>query len=177
MFAVLSEINCLKTLNNFGVYPDEFYTDIDLFRNRAVSFKDATLMVIFAGSFRFNKRLTIEMVKNFVKRASSDEDSGIKKVYVLSDVTIPSLNKYYKYTSTIQKVDIMRSWNAVRKDIDIWKFLRTEKKESKCYMSSYDLGNATDYEEVYKSPDRKNTEDEYVKLIFIPDIKSMLSIS
>lgn len=177
MFAVLSEINCLDKLNKLGVYPDEFYTDLDTFRNRAITFKDATLMVIFAGSFRFNKRHTIEMIKNFVKRASSEKDSGIKKVYVLSDVVIPSLNKYYKYLSSIDRVDIMRSWSVARSDVDIWKFLQTEKHESKCFMSSYDLGNATPFVEAYTSPERHNTEDEYTKLIFIPNIKEMLSLS
>lgn len=167
----------METLNKLGVYPDEFYTDLDTFRNRAITFKDATLMVIFAGSFRFNKRHTIEMIKNFVKRASSEKDSGIKKVYVLSDVVIPSLNKYYKYLNTIDRVDIMRSWDAVRTDVDIWKFLKTEKRESKCFMSSYDLGNANSYRDAYTSPERKNTEDEYTKLIFIPNIKEMLSLS
>ena len=77
MLAILSEINCLDVLNSKGVYPDEFYTDIDKFKGNTVAFREATIFVIFAGNCRFNKKHTIELVKSLTKRADSELDKGI----------------------------------------------------------------------------------------------------
>lgn len=175
MLAILSEINCLKLLNSKGVYPDEFYTDIDIFKNNAVSFRDATVIVIFAGNCRFNKKHTIELVKSLMKRADSSLDASISHVYVVSDMTIAELRSYYKYEGNINKVSIMHGWDEVKGGIDIWSKLQGEKKEAKCFYSAYDTGDCSKALAEYEK--RGNKEDEYIELISIPKLKKLLATS
>lgn len=175
MLAILAEIDCLKVLNSKGVYPDEFYTDIEKFKKNTVFFNDATVIVIFAGNCHFNKKHTIELVKNLTKRADSDMDKGVSHVYVVSDMTIAGLRSYYKYEGNIDKVSIMHGWNSVKDNVDIWKKLQGTPKEAKCYFSDYDIGNIEDALERYEA--RGSKEDEYIRLIVVPDVKKMLSIS
>lgn len=173
MLAILSEINCLDVLNSKGVYPDEFYTDIDKFKGNTVAFREATIIVIFAGNCRFNKKHTIELVKSLTKRADSELDKGIEHVYVVSDMTIAGLRSYYKYEGNIDLVSIMHGWDSVKDNVDIWSKLQNSPKETICYMSSYDDGNIDDALERYNN--RFKQEDEYVKLIVVPDVKKLLS--
>ena len=175
MLTILSEINCLEKLNTLGVYPDEFYTDIEIFKNNTASFRDATVLVIFAGNCAFNKKHTIELVKNLMKRASSESDFGVKAVYVVSDTVIPSLTSYYKYTGNLDVVDIMRGWNSVKSGVNIWSKLSSRKKDSKLFLSSYDECNSEAAREAYKN--RHRAEDDYIRLIQIPNVKEMLSLS
>lgn len=175
MLAILSEINCLKVLNEKGVYPDEFYTDIEKFKNNTVFFRDATIIVIFAGNCHFNKKHTIELIKSLTKRADSENDTSVSHVYVISDMTIAGLRSYYKYEGNIDLVSIMHGWNSVKDDVDIWKKLQNEPKESKCYLSDYDLGDIRDAKARYDA--RFSKEDAYIKLITIPDVKKMLQSS
>lgn len=175
MLAILSEINCLSVLNSKGVYPDEFYTDIEKFKNNTVFFKEATIIVIFAGNCHFNKKHTIELIKSLTKRADSEKDMGISHVYIISDMTIAGLRSYYKYEGNIDTVSIMHGWNSVRDNVDIWKKLQNEPKQAKCYLSSYDTGNIDELVKSYNS--RFSKEDDYIKLIVVPDVKKMLSMS
>lgn len=173
MLAILSEINCLGVLNSKGVYPDEFYTDIDKFKSNTVSFREATVIVIFAGNCRFNKKHTIELVKSLKKRADSEFDKSIKHVYVVSDMTIAGLRSYYKYEGSIDLVSIMHGWNSVKDNVDIWAKLQNSPRKTICYLSSYDDGDITDALERYNN--RFKQEDEYAKLIVVPDVKKLLS--
>jgi hypothetical protein len=175
MLAILSEINCLSVLNNKGVYPDEFYTDIEKFKKNTIFFTDATIIVIFAGNCHFNKKHTIELIKNLMKRADTASDKGISHVYVISDMTIAGLRSYYKYEGNIDTVSIMHGWSAVKNDVDIWKKLQNEPKKAKEFLSSYDEGVATDAFNRHNA--RYSKEDEYIKLIVVPDVKKMLSLS
>ena len=173
MLAILSEINCLSVLNAKGVYPDEFYTDIEKFKNNTVSFRDATIIVIFAGNCRFNKKHTIELVKNLTKRADSEQDKGVSHVYVVSDMTIAGLRSYYKYEGNIDTVNIMHGWDCVKTGVDIWSKLQNEPKKAICYMSNYDLGNIEEPLKEYEA--RYKPEDEYARLIVVPNVKKLLS--
>lgn len=175
MLAVLSESNCLQSLNNLGVYPDRFYTDFDAFRNESTTFVGATVIIIFAGSNHFNKRLVINVAKSLMKRAENQGDVGITHVYVFSDIAISGLYAYYKYRDRLDVVDVMRGWSAVRKDVSPWAKLRSEKKESVVRLSKYDMGDAEAQREAYKN--LYSSEDEYRKLIVVPDIREQLKTS
>lgn len=174
MLAILSEINCLSVLNSKGVYPDEFYTDIEKFKASTVHFREATIIVIFAGNCRFNKKHTIELVKSLTKRAESEVDKGISHVYVVSDMTIAGLRSYYKYEGSIDTVNIMHGWSCVKTGVDIWAKLKNEPKKSICYMSNFDLGNIENALKDYEN--RHKPEDEYIRLIVVPDVKKLLSV-
>lgn len=173
MLVVLSEINCLGVLKSKGVHPDAFYTDVESFKNNSVFLQDATIIVLFAGNCRFNKKHTIELIKSLQKRAESDVDKGISHVYVVSDMTVAGLRSYYKYEGNIDTVSIMRGWNEVKAGVDIWKKLATPPKETKVYLSDYDSGDASKAVDKYNS--RFSSEDEYIKLIVEPDLKKMLA--
>ena len=175
MLAILSEINCLSTLQAKGVYPDEFYTDLEKFKNNTVFFRDATVIVIFAGNCQFNKKHTIELVKNLLKRAETKQDLGISHVYVVSDMTIAGLRSYYKYEGNIDRVSIMHGWNAEVDNVDIWSKLQNEPKQSREFHSQYWQGVADDALAKYNA--RFSKEDEYIKLIKVPNLKAMLHTS
>lgn len=177
MLVILSEINCLDNLRRLGVEPDEFYTDMRQFDNNSVTFREATIVVIFAGNCAFNKKRTIELVKNLMKRASATNDFGIKAVYVVSDTVIPSLSSYYKYTGNLNTVDIMNSWNVVKAGVDIWLKLSKRSVSDKCktYFSDYDKGICDEARAAYEK--RHKSEDDYVKLIKVPSVKEILQLS
>lgn len=174
MLAVLAEINCLESLNKLGVYPDKFYTSFEAFKNDVISFRDATIIVIFAGSCHFSKRVTINLVKGLMKRASSKIDKGITHAYVFSDVTLLGLYGYYKYHDNLHRVDVMKGWSAVKTDVDPWPKLRSAPKECQKVFSRFDMGDAEEARASFK--ERKNKalskggDDLYVDLIKIPEL-------
>lgn len=172
MLAVLAEINCLESLQSKGVYPDEFYTDLEIFKNRAVFMKDTTVLVIFAGNCRFNKRYTLEFVKTLMQRAESDKDSGIKRVYIVSDMTLAGIRSYYKYTGNIDTVDIMHGWKCAKSGVNIWPKLKTKEVEASLYLSRYDTGEVSELLAQCKA--EAEIVDEYKPLIQIPDIWELL---
>ncbi len=173
MFVVLSEINCLHTLNKMGVYPDCFYTDYDLFKNVVVGYSDVKLVVILAGSCAFNKRHTIEFIKTLVKRAKDSGDVGIRKIHVVTDTSLANLSTYFKYSGHLANVDKYSGWKLKEKNYPLWDTLKGEPKETEVFLSSYDVGNATSARETYKN--RQNSEDEYLKLIKVPNVREMLA--
>lgn len=175
MLVVLAEINCLSSLQKKGVYPDEFYTDLEMFKNRAVFMKNATILVIFAGNCRFQKRHTLEFVKTLMKRADAQTDSGINRVYIVSDMTLAGIRSYYKYVGTFDSVDIMHGWSCVKSGVDIWRRLQTEKREATCYLSQMDKG-VTDHL-VETCQEEAKVVDEYVKLIQIPNLREMFAMA
>ena len=175
MLAILSEIDCLSALQAKGVYPDEFYTDLDTFKNNVVFFKNATIIVIFAGNCQFNKKHTVELVKNLLKRAEAKRDLGVSHVYVISDITIAGLRSYYKYEGNIDLVNIMHGWDKVAENIDIWCKLQNEPKEARVFNSPYWNGVVDNAISRYNS--RYSKEDDYIKLIKVPNLQSMLQKS
>ena len=94
---VLSEINCLDYLKFIGITPDEFYTDYNLFKKKAFTFRDATVICIFAGTCRFSKRVVLETMTAIEKR--SVEDS--LRVLILSDTLLPQCPDYFVYSNSV----------------------------------------------------------------------------
>lgn len=171
MLAVLAEINCLNSLQSMGVYPDKFYTSFDAFKDEVVSFRNATIIVIFAGSYMFNKRVVINLAKSLMKRADNKSDMGIEHVYVFSDVTLSGLYAYYKYYGHLDSVDVMRGWKTVKEGVFPWTKLRSTKKvEAVCRYSHFDMGDAEAARKLYN--EKYSSEDEYLKLIVVPELSS-----
>lgn len=172
MLAVLAEINCLETLQQKGVYPDEFYTDIEVFKNRTIFMKDTTVLVIFAGSCQFNKRYTLEFLKTLMHRAEAEQDSGIKKVYIVSDMTLAGIRSYYKYQGNLDLVDIMHGWKCAKQGVNIWPKLATGERKTTSYLSAYDAGNVDAV--IAKCQEEAKDVDEYSKVIKVPNIQEFL---
>ena len=173
MLVVLSEINCLHNLNTYGVYPDEFYTDFEAFKNRVVSIEDAQVLIITAGVCRFYKKLLIELCKTLHKRLNDDCDSGIKEFFVLSDTNLPQLEEYYKfYNGDLSDCEEFDKWESLGK-VDIISHLRGSEKKCSLYLSDFDKVDIEDAVENYKH--RHNSEDDYVPLIKVLDVKKMIA--
>ena len=176
MLAVLTEINCLDYLNEKGIYPDEYFTDFAMFKNRCVAYKDATLVVILAGVCKFNKRLLTDFIKAQNKRALNHSDKGIKKVIVLSDSMIPNLEEYYKFENRLEKFYRCKGWNKSKSTTDIWSELDTIQTqgvhEVALYLDDYDKGITQSYIDKYKSYESK--EDELIKFIKRPNVLEII---
>lgn len=175
MFVVLSEINCLKMLNNRGIHPDEFYTDINLFRKHSILFREATVLVIFGGNSQFNKKHTIEFIKGLLKRMEDNEDQSIKNVFVVSDMTISGLKSYYKYEGSIDNLSVMKGWDVVKTGVSFWDKLVNDKRDCRVFLSDFDLCNKDEIKSKY--PTKGHPQDAYVDLIKIPNLKEMIYAS
>ena len=179
MLAVLAEINCLDYLNEKGIYPDEYFTDFGLFKNRCVAYKEATLLIILAGVCKFNKRLITDFIKAQTKRALNHADKGIKKVIVLSDSMIPNLDEYYKFENRLERFYKCKGWNKAKTKTDIWSEIDLAQTqgvhEVALYLDDFDKGITDTYIEKYKSYESK--EDELKKLIKIPNVKQLIEES
>lgn len=171
MLVVLSEINCLGRLKSLGVYPDEFYTDFTLFKNKAFGFNDADIIIIIAGSCQFNKHIVIEETKNLLKRVNNEQDKGIKSVSVVTDVNIPNLKQYFKFTGDIVPLTEFSGWKN-KGVVEFWDNFKGEKKFAETYLSEFDQGLTTDIKEMYKDTVLKTREDKYLDIIYRPDLSA-----
>lgn len=174
MLVVLSEIHCLKMLNSFEIYPDLYYTDLELFKNYLVTLNDATVCVILGGTCRFNRKHIIELVKNLFKQ-EEDKLSGVTNVIVMTDTNIPAFKRYFKFSGNFAKIQEFSGWNLKDKNSRIIETLKSDFKESKIFLSDYDKGIFNeDKVDIVK---RKTSEDDIIPLIIRPNIKQMLGIS
>lgn len=174
MLAILSEINCLNMLNSFKIYPDLYYTDLELFKNHLVTLNNATVCIILGGTCRFNRKHTIELIKNLYKQVE-DELSGVSDVIVMTDTNLPALQKYYKFSGNFAKVQEFSGWDLKDKNSLIIDKLKSNVKESKVFLSDYDKGNFDESKvDIVK---RKTSEDNIIPLIIRPNVKQMLGIS
>ena len=171
MLVVLSENNCLNTLNRLGVFPDYFYTDFEAFKSETFLYDHANVVILFAGSSRFTKRIIMDQIILLNKRAEDEADTGIDNLYVVTDVTLGSLRFYYSYHYDLRH--IFRTENFKQKDeVDFWGMLRTPPKQSKVVLSAYDKGDSSEARTRFEH--RKVTsEDEYLDLIITPDVTSI----
>lgn len=170
MLVILSELNCIDKLNNHGIYPDKFYTDVDAFRNSAISFSKANIIIIFAGSCSFNKKHTLELVKSLKKREANERDNGITNVFVLSDSDLPLNCDYFRFETDIFDLTL-QSGKRNKGAVDFWGSVSTQKKEAELYLSSYDKGV---YDENMAFHKRASSEESLIRLIKTPDVKQML---
>lgn len=163
MFVVLSEIDCLSWLQIHGIFPDEFFTDMDLFRNKMIVYSDVDVVVLFAGSCNFRKRLVCELVTQLRERLGK----GIRSVTVYSDCVLPSLNEYYKYTERPQVGCLHNKYKKVGGEEDLWEdFEGLPKHKAKKFL-------ARGKEEHRKPTEEELKDDELIKVIKIPNLQAM----
>ena len=169
MLVVMSEINCLKSLNKRGVYPDKFYTSFDSFKDDIIHFQNCTLMIILAGSCRFNKHLMLNIINNIYKRYENEHDVGVTDLYVFSDCVLPHLDHfYYKFKGNFEQVDQYRKSFKTRSDLWIWNKFQSAPKKSECILSRFDRNETKHLLDAYE--DRFRGDDAYIELIKVPKI-------
>ena len=140
MLVVVSEMNCLNKLNTLGVYPDKFYTDLNLFKNQAFTFQDAYIIMILAG-FQFYKRHSIEIAKSMMKRANNPKDKSIEKVYILSDVVMESFSEdYFLIKNDLNDLDLMKKKRVKQPNVDFFGKIKSSPKESEVFLTDKDKG-------------------------------------
>lgn len=177
MLAVLSEIHCLEYLQERGIFPDEYFTDFEEFKNRCVSYRDATIVIILAGICHFSRRHIVELIKLQYKRMENDSDKGIQNVYVLTDSLISNLESYYKFSDNMEIFDKYSKTRKVESKIDVWELIddaqNHEAHEIRMYLSKFDTGETGDIIEMIKS--KFSSEDELIRLIKIPNVRELMS--
>lgn len=175
MLVCLSEFYCLPTLNKFKIYPDIYYTDYDLFKSQIITFMDVDLIIITAGTCNFNRRRIVEFIQSLKARLDSKSDRGIRSLTVITDSSLSSLSEYYKFTGSLNRLDKYNGWNLVERNSNILSKFTSVPKESIVHLSKKDSGDVDEIIEDYKA--RYNSEDEYIKLIRVPDVKKMIKSS
>lgn len=159
------------------IYPNEFYTDFMLFKNRAASFNDADIIVLFAGSCQFSKRHVLDIVRTLRKRADDEKDTGIRSLTIFTDVFLPSIDKYYKFRGKLTSVSEYSGWKVKEKDSDIWSRVPHGSRgmyTEACYLTPYDNGDVTKLREAYKNV--SSSHEGYRGLIKKPDFSSISEI-
>lgn len=167
MLMILSEINCLDYLRSRDVYPDEFFTDLSLFKHRIVMNTDVDVLIIFAGSCSFGKRVVQEYVNELNKRMKDETDKGIKSICVLSDTVLPSLDNYYKYTRRPDSCSKCSHWNISKGVVDILGKYKCAEKNTEVYLCDSDMSNTGDI--LLASRDK---DDELLSIIQVPSFSS-----
>lgn len=150
---VLSEIHCDKFLASRGIYPDEFYTDFMLFKNRSSTFDDVDVIVLFAGSCSFSKRHVLDIVKVLRQRADDEDDKGIRSLTVLADVFLPKVSRYYKFQGTLENISEYNGWKLIEKHSNILDSIPrgTKGGNQVFYLTSNDKGDVSGLREEYKN--------------------------
>lgn len=173
MLVVLSEIECLGRLHYMGVYPDMFFTDFEVFKNQTALFDNADVVFIIAGSCQFNKHVIIDKVKELMKRELNPKDNGINSVNVVTDVNIPNLRRYYKFIGDIDDLTEFCGWKNKGK-VHFWDAFKSEDKNDiidDVYLSDFDSGVTDELRKEYQKKAMSDKEDNYVKLIYKPDVE------
>lgn len=145
---VLSEVNCIEYLRKHGVYPSQFYTDIQTFENMASFFTDVKVVCIISGNSLFSKGKQHEVFKFLDERMQDGASTSISGYYVLSDVQIEG-RPYYKYDKNLSNVSLV-SGRKVTPVPDFWKKLDCVPSKTALYLCARDTGNLQPAMEKYK---------------------------
>ena len=150
---VLSEIDNLKYLNLVGIYPNEFYTDFEMFKNKSSTFYDAHIIVFFVGSCNFSKRHVTDVLKGLSKRAENESDKGILSLTIFSDGILQFVDKYYKFENSLDTVSEYKGWKLRVKNSKIVDKLYKGVVDERCqkFLCYRDEGYAQDLKDAYKS--------------------------
>lgn len=170
MLVVLSELDCLEYLQKRNIFPDQFYTDVNQFKNRVAVMSDVDVICILTGAERFNKRVVISIMKSLHQRLDS-KYAKINSLTVLSDVVLPTLGEYYLYSNIPENAVKMNGWNKKGSTVNPLK--QYEGKPVKCerIVEWRDTGDVEELKAQYIEEHTDNPDDKYVSLITIPKIR------
>lgn len=178
MLAILSEIHCLDYLLKRGIFPDEYFTDFNMFKNRAVGYRDATVVIITAGLCRFSKRHTVELAKLLIKRSENEKDRGISKVFFISDTFMPTLDFYYKFQDNMDSFTTYKGMDKVKENINVWSLVddyqNENQHETMIFLSDFDKGILDTSSYTNK---KVSFEEDLIRLIKQPNIKELITSS
>lgn len=158
MLVVLSEIDCRNYLIKYGIYPDDFFMDLDTFKSRIVMYENIDILVIFGGMCNFRRRRVCEYISKLRRRSKG---KIVKSIEILSDATLPSIDKYYKYMGTPSNAYLYSGWDKKGKDsINILERYITDKKDINFFPPKHEKTRKLTSEEL--------KDDELIKLVQVP---------
>lgn len=162
---VLSEINCLGYLRAHGLCPDEFYTDIELFRTRSMFFNDVIVMVLYAGSCIFSKRKVEDLTKTLHERAISD-DAGVADLIIVSDSVLPHCKDYFLYQNNPLNCVRYSGWKPTSGLFNLTNLDYDKSEVTKTYLVDSDYGINEDALKAVRNVDQ--SEQDLIALIKVP---------
>lgn len=158
MFVILSEFDNLKWLMQNGIYPDEFYTDADLFQKKMLMHHDVDILVIFAGFCSFRRRVVCDMVTRMRDR------SNINSITVLSDGVLPMLDEYYKFMNLPTVCYPYSHWDKTGGAVDILSEFKGERRKPKKFVPK-----GKPFSEPKLNKDEQKEQD-ILELVKIPEL-------
>lgn len=94
---IVSEVNNLEFLRYHGFFPSEYYTDLEIFRKKAIFFNNVVVLFLTQGSCYFSRKQLLATYDQMVARAEDENDTGIFDAILLSDTIIPTCKDYLRY--------------------------------------------------------------------------------
>lgn len=165
MLFVLSEIECLDFIRSVGVYPDEYYTDFELFKNKLALANDADIVILMAGTCRMSKRIITELATQLKNRADDKTDSGVRSVCLMTDTELNSPMDYYMYED---RPLFFKKYVNGRKQVgmfDVWEKYKGEEHETMSYLKKIDIEA-----KINAIRDRRDRDDALLEVIKVPDL-------
>lgn len=166
MLFLLSEIECLDFIKSVGVYPDEYYTDFELFKNRVALADDTDIIILMAGTCQMSKRIIIEIATQLRRRAEDTTDKGIRSVCLMADTKLNIQMEYFYYEDRplfFKKCENGKMSNIV---LDVWEQYRSDEKDVISHIKHI---NRDDKAEAIQ--DRQDKDDALLKVIKVPEIR------
>lgn len=145
---VLSEVNCLGYLVKHGIYPGQFFTDIQAFENMSSFFTDVKVVCILSGNSLFSKAKQQEVFKFLETRMQDEDSTSIKEYFILSDFALEG-RPYFRYDKTLSSLQYVTGKRSVPVP-DFWKKLDYEPSKTVSYLCARDKGDLQLSMERYK---------------------------
>lgn len=127
---IVSEVNNLDFLRYHGFYPAEFYTDIEIFRKKAIFFNNVTVLFLTQGSCFFSRKQLLAVYDQMIARAEDENDTGVYDAILLSDTIIPTCKDYLRYTDFPMDAVRYSGRHAKSKSEDVIKLLDCEESRT-----------------------------------------------
>lgn len=166
---VVAETDVLLFLRYYGIYPKEFYTDLEIFRKQSVFFDNVVVLFLTVGCSVFSRRSLMSIYSQMLDRANDETDTGIYDVIILSDTTLTGCKDYLKYDDhplTVVRYSGSRAKSKPELLKDILEYEQAQ--QTVMFLKDADYGfskEALDGVRVDRS-----TELELIKQIKVPDI-------
>ena len=170
---IVSEVNNLEFLRYHGFYPSEYYTDLDIFRKKAIFFDNVVVMFLTQGSCYFSRKQLLATYDQMIARAEDENDMGIYDAILLSDTVIPTCKDYLKYEDYPMEAVRYSGRHAKSKKEDVLQLLDcVDSYTTTQYLKDADYGFSESALEGVRMDRQK--EIELISCIKVPDFESIL---
>lgn len=170
---VLSDRDILGYLSGHGIYPAEFYTDLEVFKERSIFFEDSCILYISFLSGRFSQKMLKETLSNLMVRAEDAEDKGVVRVLLFSMIPFRDFEDYYLFENDLRVLRVM-SDGKEKGTTTLVKLLTGcvyNIKNTEVYLSEVDYG--INREALSKVRTASENKDPMLDLVRIPKFEDL----